>query len=33
MEARQQSLNDLGKLNWKEGFFRKDIGWRAIKKK
>jgi len=33
MKARQQSLNDLGKINWKEGFFRKDIGWRAIKKK
>ncbi len=31
-EARDQSLINLKKINWIEGFFRKDIGWRAIKK-
>ena len=29
-EARKQSLNTLKKINWIDGFFRKDIGWRAI---
>tara|TARA_B100002051_G_scaffold51336_2_gene46484 strand:+ start:429 stop:1694 length:1266 start_codon:yes stop_codon:yes gene_type:complete len=32
MDARTQSLNNLKKINWSDGFFRKDIGWRAIKK-
>ena len=31
-EARDQSLINLKKINWTNGFFRKDIGWRAIKK-
>ena len=31
-EARDQSLINLKKINWIEGFFRKDIDWRAIKK-
>jgi len=31
-KARTQSLNNLKKINWTDGFFRKDIGWRAIKK-
>ena len=31
-EARDQSLINLKKINWTDGFFRKDIGWRAIKK-
>ncbi len=31
-EARRQSLDNLKKINWSDGFFRKDIGWRAIKK-
>ena len=32
-EARDNSLINLAKINWDHGFFRKDIGWRAIKKK
>ena len=32
-EARNSSLSNLKKINWDSGFFRKDIGWRAIKKK
>ena len=32
IEARNKSLKNLKKINWKDGFFRKDIGWRAIKK-
>ncbi len=31
-EARKKSLSNLKKINWDEGFFRKDIGWRAIEK-
>ena len=31
-KARDQSLVNLKKINWIDGFFRKDIGWRAIKK-
>ena len=30
-EARKKSLSFLKKLNWKDGFYRKDIGWKAIK--
>ena len=29
-KARKQSLNNLKKINWSDGFYRKDIGWRAI---
>ena len=31
-EAREKSLNILNKINWNDGFFRRDIGWRVIKK-
>ncbi len=29
--ARKQSITNLKKINWSNGFYRKDIGWRAIK--
>jgi len=32
-DARNKSLVNLNKINWADGFFRKDIGWRVIKKK
>jgi len=32
-EARKQSLKNLNIINWQDGFFRKDIGWRIINKK
>ena len=32
-KAREKSLLYIKKINWKDGFFRKDIGWRAISKK
>ena len=32
IEARNKSLIKLKKINWTDGFYRKDIGWRAIKK-
>ncbi len=31
-KAKAQSLSNLKKINWTDGFFRKDIGWRATKK-
>tara|TARA_Y100001970_G_scaffold198293_1_gene241256 strand:+ start:10140 stop:11417 length:1278 start_codon:yes stop_codon:yes gene_type:complete len=31
-KAREKSLNYIGKIKWKDGFFRKDIGWKAIDK-
>ena len=31
--ARKKVLINLNKLNWQDGFFRKDIGWKAIKSK
>ena len=31
-KAREKCLETLRKLNWKKGFFRKDIGWRVLKK-
>ena len=30
--ARNKCLTNLKKINWADGFFRPDIGWRAIKK-
>ena len=30
-EIRKNILKILNKINWKYGFFRKDIGWRVIK--
>ena len=32
-EARTKSLNYINKINWTDGFFRKDIGWRVINNK
>ena len=32
-EARNKSLSNINKINWTDGFFRKDIGWRIINKK
>ena len=32
LEARKNSLSSLEQINWTDRFFRKDIGWRAIKK-
>tara|TARA_Y100001970_G_scaffold90399_1_gene113923 strand:- start:1823 stop:3088 length:1266 start_codon:yes stop_codon:yes gene_type:complete len=32
LEAREYCIENLEKINWKSGFYRKDIGWRAIKK-
>ena len=32
-EARNNSLSNLKKIDWDSGFFRRDIGWKAIKKK
>jgi phosphoribosylamine--glycine ligase len=32
LDARNKSIDNLKKINWLEGFFRKDIGWRSIKK-
>ena len=32
-EARNKSLNNISKINWVDGFFRKDIGWRVINNK
>ena len=32
LSIRNNILSLLRKINWKGGFFRKDIGWRVIKK-
>ena len=32
-EARSRSLTNINKINWADGFFRKDIGWRVIDNK
>jgi len=32
-EARNKSLANIDKINWPDGFFRKDIGWRTINNK
>jgi len=31
-EARKDSLNMIEKINWDDGFYRRDIGWRVINK-
>jgi len=31
LKIRNNILNNIKKINWKKGFFRKDIGWRVIK--
>ena len=33
IEARDKSLINIDKINWSDGFFRKDIGWRVVNKK
>ena len=33
LKIRSQIINIIKIINWKFGFFRKDIGWRIIKKK
>ena len=33
IEAKNKSLENINKINWQDGFFRKDIGWRVINKK
>ena len=33
IEARNKSLIKLKKINWIDGFFRKDIGWKVLDKK
>ena len=32
INARDKSLSILKKIDWKEGFFRSDIGWRTIER-
>ena len=32
-EARNISIRNINKINWSDGFFRKDIGWKAIDNK
>ena len=32
-QARERSLDSIKKINWTDGFFRNDIGWKAINKK
>ena len=31
-EARDHAYEAIGKIDWPEGFFRKDIGWREVKR-
>ena len=33
IEARNKSLANISKINWVDGFFRKDIGWKVINNK
>jgi len=33
IEARNKSLENINKINWVDGFFRRDIGWRVINNK
>jgi phosphoribosylamine--glycine ligase len=33
IEARNKSLTNIDKINWPDGFFRKDIGWRILNNK
>jgi phosphoribosylamine--glycine ligase len=32
LQIRNNIISNLKKLNWKNGFYRKDIGWKVIKK-
>ena len=31
LEIRNRIISNIKKLNWKNGFYRKDIGWKVIK--
>ena len=31
LKVRKKILSLIKKINWKDGFFRKDIGWKVIK--
>tara|TARA_B100001123_G_C15239421_1_gene998522 strand:- start:396 stop:1664 length:1269 start_codon:yes stop_codon:yes gene_type:complete len=33
IDGRKKNIDIIYKINWKDGFFRKDIGWKAIDKK
>ena len=33
IEARKNTIKNLNKINWTDGFFRKDIGWKIINNK
>ena len=33
LKIRNQIYKIIKRINWKYGFFRRDIGWRVIKKK
>tara|TARA_Y100000590_G_scaffold275236_1_gene309011 strand:+ start:679 stop:1950 length:1272 start_codon:yes stop_codon:yes gene_type:complete len=33
IDARNQSLKNINKIKWTDGFYRKDIGWKAVKNK
>jgi len=33
LSARNKCLKNIHKINWVDGFFRNDIGWKAIIKK
>ena len=32
LNIRKKIISNIKVLNWKKGFYRKDIGWRVIKK-
>ena len=32
-QIRKRIISNIKRLNWKEGFYRKDIGWKVINKK
>ena len=33
LAIRNKIISNIKKINWKEGFYRKDIGWKVINKK
>ena len=33
IKARDNTLSNINRINWPNGFFRKDIGWKVINKK
>ena len=32
LKIRNKIIKNIKKLNWKQGFYRKDIGWKVINK-